>query len=133
MAHRCKYLIAHCIDFRFVRAIKDYLEKSGILGDCDEVSVAGAIKDSNFMLGQIDISLRLHNVQEAILINHLDCGAYGGSSKFGSLGEERAFHSGELEKAKERILAKYPSFRVKTMLAKITPSGEVSIIEEINA
>ena len=132
MPHNCEYLITHCIDFRFIRAIKDYLEKSGILGDCDEVSVAGSVKDSNFILGQIDISARLHNIHEVVLINHLDCGAYGGSEAFGSAEEEYKFHVKELKKARGAVLVKYPSLKVIMLLAKIAPSGEVSF-EEIKA
>ncbi len=132
MPHYCKYFIAHCIDFRFQKAIKDYLEKNGLLGDCDIVSVAGGVKDSDFILKQLDISVSLHKSHETVLINHIDCGAYGGSGKFSSFEAERNFHIKELEKTKTQILEKYPSLKVKTMLAKIAPSGEVSF-EEIKA
>lgn len=132
MAHHCKYFIAHCIDFRFGRAIKDYLEKEGLLGDCDIVSVAGGVKNSDFLLEQLDISVNLHKVQEVRLMNHIDCGAYGGSGKFSSFEEERAFQIEEMKKAKSLIVQKYPSLAVKTILAKIQPSGEV-IFESINA
>lgn len=125
MVHHCKYFIAHCIDFRLGRAIKDYLEENGLLGDCDIVSVAGAIKDSSLLLEQLDISVRLHNTREVILINHLDCGAYGGSGAFSSSDEEHKLHVEELKKAKKAVLAKYSSLKVRTVLAKIQPSGEV--------
>lgn len=132
MAHHCKYLIVHCIDFRLQKSINDYLEKNGVLGDCDVVSIAGGVKNTGFLLEQLDISANLHNVQEAILVNHIDCGAYGGSGKFSSFEAERTFHAEELRKAKAQILAKYPSLIVKIVLAKIIPSREVSF-EEINA
>lgn len=132
MAHHCKYFIAHCIDFRLQKAIKDYLEKENLLGDCDVVSAAGGVKNNDFLLEQLDVSVNLHKVQEARLINHLDCGAYGGSEAFGSAEEEYKFHVGELKKAKVAVLAKYPSLKVRMLLAKIQPSGEV-IFESINA
>lgn len=132
MAHYCKYFIVHCIDFRFGRAIKDYLEKEEMLGDCDIVSVAGGVKDTGLILGQLEISLKLHNVQEAVLIGHIDCGAYGGSGEFVSFEQEREFQLGELKKARDMILAKYPSLKARMALAKIEPSGEV-IFEGINA
>lgn len=132
MVHHCKYLVVHCIDFRLQKSIKDYLEKNGLLGDCDIVSIAGAVKNSDFLLEQLDISVNLHGVQEVVLVNHTDCGAYGGSGAFGSAGEEYEFHAVELKKTKEMILAKYSSLKVKTVLAKIQPSGEV-IFEDINA
>ena len=132
MAHYCKYFITHCLDFRLGKAIKDYLERNGLLGDCDTVSIAGGVKNRDLILEQLEISVNLHNVQEAVLINHTDCGAYGGSKAFGSSEEEYKFHVEELKKAKEMILAKYPSLKVKMLLAKIQPSGEVEF-EEINA
>ena len=114
MPHYCKYFVAHCIDFRFQEAIKDYFKKNGLLGDCDIISIAGGVKDKS---------------HEAVLINHIDCGAYGGSSQFSSFEAERIFHAGELEKTKMQILEKYPSLKIKTILAKIVPSGEVSFEE----
>jgi len=129
MPHYCKYFVAHCIDFRFQEAIKDYFKKNGLLGDCDIISIAGGVKDSDFILKQLDISVSLHKSHEAVLINHIDCGAYGGSSQFSSFEAERIFHAGELEKTKMQILEKYPSLKIKTILAKIVPSGEVSFEE----
>ncbi|MBI2041564.1 MAG: hypothetical protein HYT20_00910 [Candidatus Nealsonbacteria bacterium] len=132
MPHYCKYFIAHCIDFRFQEAIKDHLAKNGLLGDCDIISIAGGVKDRDFILKQLDVSVSLHKSREAVLINHIDCGAYGGSGKFSSFEAERIFHAKELEKTKTRILEKYPSLKVKIMLAKIQQSGKVTF-EEIKA
>ena len=132
MPHYCKYLIAHCIDFRLQKSIKDYLVRNGLLGNCDVVSVAGGAKNNDFLLGQIDISVNLHKIQEVTLLNHTDCGAYGGSQAFGSFEEEYKFHAEALKKAREMILAKYPSLRVGMLLAKVQPSGEVPF-EEIKA
>lgn len=129
MPHYCKYLIAHCIDFRLQKAIKDYLEKNGLLGNCDIVSAAGGVKNTDFLLEQVDVSSSLHKIQEVILLNHTDCGAYGGSAKFSSFEKERNFHAAELRKAKESLFAKYPSLKVKMLLAKIAPSGEISFEE----
>ena len=127
MSHSCKYFIVHCIDFRLQQKTKEFMEKEGLLGNCDVVSVAGAVKNIDFVLEQIGISVRLHGMKEVILLNHTDCGAYGGSSKFSSAQEERDFYIVEMEKAKVAILGKYPNLLVKMMLAKILPSGEVDI------
>jgi carbonic anhydrase len=136
MAHHCESLIIHCIDFRLGKKIKAYLEENSLLGDCDIISVAGAIKnlaspdspaDKDFLLGQIGVSVRLHGINKAILLNHTDCGAYGGSSKFNSSEEEREFHIKEMERAKSVILEKYPGLEVEMILGKISPSGEVDL------
>lgn len=128
----------HCIDFRFGKAIKDYLADRGLLGDCDIVSVAGAAKniaapqketDLEFVLRQIDISTRLHGITTVILMNHTDCGAYGGRSAFSSDDEEKEKHASDMQKAREIILSRYPDLRVKKILARIKESGEVSFEE----
>ena len=128
MSHTCKALILHCIDFRLGAAIKNYLEGLSLLGEADIVSVAGAVKnlvspalptDAEFVLRQIDLSKRLHGIAEVILINHTDCGAYGGRQAFRSDEEEYEKHSSDLKKAKEMILAQFPGLEIRTILAKI--------------
>lgn len=140
MAHHCKSLLIRCIDFRLAKSIKNYLEANNLLGDCDVLSVAGAIKslispnnpgDKDFILGQIDISVSLHQIKEVILVNHTDCGAYGGSSKFTFKKEEREFHVKEMQAAKEIILEKYPTLKIKMVLAEIMPDGNFEL-EKIN-
>ena len=132
MAHKCKYFLIRCMDWRLGKPMKDYQEREGILGHCDEPGAAGGVQDADFVLKQLAISVRLHNPEEVILVNHTDCGAYGGREAFGSSKEEHNFHTGELKRVKEAVLAKYSSLKVKMLLAKIQPSGEVEF-EEINA
>lgn len=138
MPHNCKALILHCIDFRLGRALKEYLEKNELLGDCDILSVAGGVRgltypeepsDRTFIFRQINISMRLHKIQGIVLINHTDCGAYGGGEKFAFADEERKFHLQELREARAIILEKYPRIIIKMVLAKIEPSGKVSFEE----
>ena len=135
MKHDCKTLIIHCIDFRFGEAIKNYLKENQMLGDCDIVSVAGAAKniadpklesDKEFILRQIDISESLHHIKELILMNHEDCGGYGGRKAFASYDEEKARLTDDMKKAAEIIKEKYQDIRVRTVLAKIDEDGIVS-------
>lgn len=148
MAHHCKTLIIHCIDFRLGKAIKKYLEEQNLLGNCDIVSVAGATKnlvspenDSEraFLMKQIDISKKLHHITDIILMNHSDCGAYGsprftgeagGSSTFGSKEEEKKKHFEDMEQAASMILEKYPDLNIKKMFAEIDDSGNVLLIAD---
>src|SRR3990167_8832344 len=117
MKHTCRALIIHCIDFRFGKAIKKYLEDKNLLGDIDIVSVAGAVKNAEFLIKQIDISKTLHDIKQVILMNHTDCGAYGGEQSFGSAEEEREKHLSDLKDAKIKILKKNPELEVKPVLA----------------
>ena len=135
MKHTCTTLIFHCIDFRFGSDIKAYLEKENLLGDVDIVSIAGVCKnlvdpakptDAEFVMRQIDISKRLHDVCTVILMNHTDCGGYGGRKAFASMEDEEKKHRGDMEAAKRMILEKYPDLEVKTVLAHIDDQHAIS-------
>ncbi len=123
MPHTCQALIVHCIDFRLQQAVPKYLEDQNILGTSDIVSVAGGVKNLDFVMSQVEISKRLHNINKIILMNHTDCGAYGGKSAFTNEAEEFSKHSHDLKDARNEIQAKFPDLQVKTLLAKITQQG----------
>lgn len=125
------------MDFRLGKAIKGYMEDKAILGDCDIVSVAGAVKtivspendnQKEYLLGQISTSKRLHGISEVILMNHTDCGAYGGHKAFGSADEEKDKHAADMFKAAEIINAEHPELTIRKVLAKID-DHEVSFEE----
>jgi len=109
--------------------MREYLEINNLLGDCDVVSVAGAVKDRDFVLGQVEISFSLHGIQEVIISNHTDCGAYKSAGPFGSFEEECRFHIEEMAKARDLILSKFPSLKVRMVLGKILPDGSVELAE----
>lgn len=123
-----------------MRGIREYLDKNGLTGDADLVSVAGAAKNllasadpssSATARLQIKLSHDLHGISRVILMNHLDCGAYGGRAAFSSDEEEHARHVEDLKSARAWILAEYPSMEVRLVLARIETDGSASF-EEIN-
>lgn len=114
-------IVISCIDYRFWPQALPLLEKK--YGEFDLIEMAGASKnlvsplepqDKTAILENIGIAIKLHHSKRIILTNHMDCGAYGGSSKFKSKTEEIGFHKKELAKAKKIIKAKFPSLVVKT-------------------
>lgn len=138
MSHHCKALILHCIDFRFGEAIKNWLKEKGLLNNCDIVSLAGASKglvnpknpaEPEIILRQIEISSNLHKISQVILMNHTDCGAYGGRDAFASGEAEHSQHVGDMQEAKKLILNKFPELEVKTVLAKINPLEQINFEE----
>lgn len=129
MAHHCKAFIVYCMDFRIQKAMREFLEKENLMGDCDVISIAGGVKQADFVMSQLDISVGLHGATDVILSNHTDCGAYGGSENFASPEEERMFHVNEMEKARNTILAKNPNLNVRMILGTI--NGENISLEEI--
>lgn len=117
------------------KAIKKYLEDRNLLDDCDTVAVAGAAKnllysapesERNFILKQIGISKNLHNIKKVILINHTDCGAYGGAGVFSSREAEETTHIRDMEEAERLIRSQYPELETETVLAKIKEDGSIS-------
>jgi carbonic anhydrase len=135
MAHHCKALLVQCIDYRLMKGVRTFLDQNSLVGDCDVVSVAGAVKsladpavpaEAEFMLKQIGISHDLHEIKHVILMNHLDCGAYGGSKAFASPEEERTRHVADLQRTRDVLKQKYPELEVKLVIAKIDDAGAVS-------
>jgi hypothetical protein len=137
MSHTCKSLIIHCIDFRFQKSIKKFLDDKQLLGNCDILSIAGITKgfvsgesepSYAYLLNQIDISHRLHGIKEIILLHHTDCGAYGGSNSFAAPAEEIAKYTADMRLAKEILVGKYQEISVKMFIAHL---AEEIYFEEI--
>jgi len=129
MKHTCKGAILHCIDFRLGPSIKAWLEKEGLLGDCDIISVAGAAKNMDVPVAQLELSHKLHETSVIILMNHTDCGAYGGRAAFESNEDETETHFQAMKEAKELLMEKFPDIQVRTVLARIAENGEISFEE----
>jgi len=136
MSHTCQAAVIHCIDFRFQKAIADYLEQAGVVS-YDRISVAGAAKniaipendaEKAYVLNQIDISVRLHEVKEIILIHHEDCGAYGGKSTFASDEVEHDTHFEHMDSVRRMLASIYQDVVVKLVYAKF--DGDQIIFEE---
>lgn len=117
-------LVLTCIDFRFHDKLKDALAKLKIK-KYDLLALAGGAKNlasppkaiyQKTVLDNIKIAADLHKIKTVILINHIDCGAYGGSEKRKNLSKETAFHKSELKKAEELVKKTFPNLKIKTAL-----------------
>jgi carbonic anhydrase len=82
--------------------------------------------DKEFILRQINISKQLHGIKKVILMNHTDCGAYGGRAAFPDRHAERAGHRTDMEEAKKLILSFYPDLEVETVLVDIEEDGSIN-------
>ena len=130
MLHTCQAAIVHCLDFRLQKSIKKYLENDGLIGNCDIISIAGGVKNLNFLLEQVQISKRLHSIKQVILINHTDCGAYGGKAAFASSAEQRTRQEIDLRKAQQMIEESIPGLEVEMGLAACKDTDQF-VIESI--
>ncbi len=115
--------IVRCFDDRFRGAFEKFLKVKKIL-HADFESVAGGAKifasperksDREFMIRELEKSIKLHKTRRVILLTHTDCGAYGGLARFGGDAERQdAFHRGEHKKAREVIKIAFPNLPVET-------------------
>jgi carbonic anhydrase len=109
-----------------------FVEEELGLKSYDFPKLPGAAKAINDCLSEVDVAMKcigvpcdLHHVEKIVIVNHADCGAYGGSMQFnGDTEAEQNFHEGELKKAKEKILAQYPGKEVILAYAKLVDGGE---------
>ena len=108
----CDAAIIWCFDNRFELGFRKFLQRLGVVY-WDAIKIAGGTKclaspdrdsDRDFVLAQIRISMRLHQTRRVILMQHSDCGAYGGLEAFGGdPTRERQNHVAELRKAAKVI------------------------------
>jgi carbonic anhydrase len=107
MSHVAEAVVVTCIDFRFQDYINDWIAKNIPPKSHDRVAFAGSVKNLEIILGQIEVSKRLHEVKRVILINHEDCGAYGEAGT-----PEK--HAEDLKSAAEKIKEQLPDLNVET-------------------
>ena len=124
------------MDFRFEEGLFRFLEKEHILGNADIVGWAGAAKafldddSKDFAMKQVELSHALHCMSEVHLVQHIDCGAYGGSDQFDGLEAEYDFQLEQIDAAREIIQKRYPNIAVKGYIAIKNKEGEVSFHKE---
>lgn len=130
--HTCEAVVLACIDFRFWKETMKFVEEELGIKTYDFPKLPGAAKSINDCLSEVDVALKcigipcdLHNVSKIVIVNHQDCGAYGGSKQFkGDADAEQKFHEGELRKAKEKISTQFPGKVIILAYAKLVDGGE---------
>jgi carbonic anhydrase len=130
--HSCEAVVLCCIDFRFWKETMKFVEEELGIKTYDFPKLPGAAKaindcqsETNVSMECIGVPCNLHHVEKIIIVNHADCGAYGGSKQFnGDSDAEQKFHEEQLRMAKEKILKYYPSKGVVLVYAKLVDDGE---------
>jgi carbonic anhydrase len=121
--YHCDAAIVWCFDNRFDLGFRKFLKKIGV-ENADPIKVAGGAKslaspehegDREFILDQIQKSIRLHGTDRVILMLHSDCGAYGGlAGGFGGdAAAEREHHKLELRRASAELLKAIPGIKAE--------------------
>jgi len=126
-------LVISCIDFRLHDAL--HQRANAKLGPkCyDLIHVAGGGRSfldedaASYMLRQVGLSVKLHGTSEVVLVNHEDCGAYGGKAAFTDDHTERQHHHTDLQQAAGLIREQHPDLKIT--LAFQLLDGTVLIVE----
>lgn len=112
-AHSCRAIVVSCMDFRLRKSIGAFIKSHNIKEyGFDRVAIAGGVKNTAFVLDQVELSRKLHHIHDVYLINHEDCGAYGAEGTFEK-------HKADLLLAKEIISRKFPKLNVTTLYLKL--------------
>jgi carbonic anhydrase len=107
MPPQCEALVVHCIDYRLQEFLNKWLDDKLPTGGFDRVAIAGGVHDVFYVLRQVEIAVRLHQIKKVILVNHEDCGAYGIEGDY-------ARHQQDLAQASRKISALFPKLDVET-------------------
>ncbi len=127
MTNHCKALIIHCTDFRLQDALRSFLEKQKLLGTVDVVALAGGVQEiaqserpeGTMTFRQVQSSSDLHQIKEVMLVNHTDCGAYGGREAFSDRSAEMERHTDDLRTARAVVSRAFPELTVRLYIADI--------------
>lgn len=115
--HAASAIVFACIDWRLHPKIIEACFKEKY-GQFDLCATAGAIKGffdleiQKYLLNQIEISHKLHQIKTVVLTIHQDCGAYGGSSSFANADDEHRRAKIELDKAEKIIIQEFPHLQI---------------------
>ncbi|EKD63053.1 MAG: hypothetical protein ACD_51C00355G0004 [uncultured bacterium] len=133
--HEAEALVIFCMDFRFHGQTKKFIENFLRIKSYDVVALAGASKnfsdpdrgdDKEVAMKHVRLSVDLHKVKKVILIDHADCGAYGGRKAFaGDPVKEREAHEANLAKAVEVINNEFSSVEVETYYAELVDDDKM--------
>ena len=104
---QCEALVVHCIDYRLQEFLNEWLDDNLPVRGFDHVAIAGGVHDVFYVLRQVEIAVRLHQIEKVILVNHEDCGAYGIEGNY-------ARHQQDLAQASRKIRALFPDLDVET-------------------
>jgi hypothetical protein len=133
MSNQAQAIALTCIDFRFRKALQDFFENELNLYAIDHMAHGGGVKTlipegpiRDWVFENFDIAFNKHAVNRVILINHQDCGAYGGSDAFNDLEDEIAKQEIQLRHGVSVVQSKYPDKQVEAYLALIDDGNQVT-------
>ena len=116
-------MVLSCMVPRFQPKVFNYLKKKKLTGKYSSFTIAGAAigvtsktfkKWQSTFLDNLSTSIKLHNINKLIVINHEDCGAakmVNGKKEFNSTIEKK-IHKDSFKKIKLIIDRKFPELKI---------------------
>ncbi len=126
--HHCSTVVVGCIDFRFREANDAFVEETFKDKDFDTINFPGGGKNfvadtperESFVKAIEKVCVGLHDVKRIVIMNHWDCGAYGGSKHFHDAAAEEAQHVQDLEIARAFLQERFPDLEIVIAYNKAT-------------
>ena len=130
MKSNYKAMVLSCIDPRFQSIIYNYLKKKKLNGKYSYFTIAGSAigvtankfkKWHKTFWDNLDTSIKLHNINKLIVINHNDCGAakiLNGNKIFNKLNEIK-IHETSFMKIKKIFKKKYPKLSIELKIISL--------------
>lgn len=136
--HKAKAFVVVCMDFRFWEDNMERLKEKGYELNRDMFVLAGVslgmLQNKNpewalTLYDHIEISKKLHHIEEIILMDHMDCGAYKTfCPNIKNEKQEKEEHIKNLKKAKEVLTDKFKDLKVLNWIMHL--DGHVEEIED---
>jgi carbonic anhydrase len=128
-----KAMVLSCMDFRFVNDKVNFLNQIGYKDDYSKFVLAGSSLGYNqdtfpewskSFDKHVELAKDLHNIDEVIVVDHMDCGAYRILYDNPSMSKEEEYklHQKNLHEFKSLINKKFPSLRVTLLLIDLDGS-----------
>ena len=127
-------MILACIDPRMHEPVRAFAVNHGLVGDYSQFTIAGAsigvvapafAKWHDTFWENLAASIKLHQIETVIAIDHRDCGAAKiayGEDCCSTPDKENATHQAALAQFRQEVGQRHPSLRVETMLMALDGS-----------
>ena len=130
MKSKYKAMVLSCIDPRFQDLVHNHLKKKKLSGKYSAFTIAGAavgVTHNRFkkwhktFYDNLATSIKLHKIENLIVINHKDCGAakiVNGKKEFNTANGKK-IHENSFLKLKKEIKKKFPKLKIELNLISL--------------
>ena len=130
MKPKYKALVLSCMDPRFQHLVHNHLKKKKLSGKYSAFTIAGAavgVTHNKFkkwhktFYDNLATSIKLHKIENLIVINHKDCGAAkiaNGKKEFNTANEIK-IHKNSFLKLKKEIKKRFPKLKLELNLISL--------------